>query len=270
MRRKFIQLSWLVILICLFAGFITAEEKDSEPNQNQEELANYIIIKETIIPKEECLTLRIMEMKGSLIVTGLADIDQITVRIFGDTASDVAINEVEVITEKLGDELWLEINWPAPNMIAKNSYRIEIDLPQEMNLILGETNELVKIAKIAGLDLNSRGGKLDISLLTGPVRIRDNGGNLILREVKGDVWISDAGGDMQVEGIVGLVTIDSDTFINLNMQRVVGDVTVSTRLGGLVDIKDIDGNVSVFSRGPLTTKCEAISGSLMLPEELTP
>jgi hypothetical protein len=268
MRRKFIRLSWLVILIFMVAGFIIAEEKAPEPNQNQEEVANYIQIKETIIPKEECLTLRIMEMKGSLIVTGLADKDQIVVRILSDTANDISLNEVEVITEKLGDELWLEINWPSPNMIAKNSYRIEIELPQEMNLILGETNELVQIAKIAGLDLNSRGGKLDISLLSGPVRIRDNGGNINLREVNGDVWISDAGGDMLVEGIVGLVTIDSDTFINLVMQKVVGDVTVSTRLGGLVDIKNIEGNVSVFSRGPLTTKCDAISGSLMLPEDI--
>ena len=256
------KVRWIFIVVVLLTTITTIAEEtpvNAKVNPTDNQLQT-IIQKE--IQSKDCITLRINTIKLPLTIKGKNDLETVIVKLL--TRSPKGIANLEIVYEILSDELWLEIDWSLLEQNA-NGLEINIEMPEHMAVVICQAEKDVFVSQIAGLDIKTYGNQTTLLAVNGMVRIRDNGGNLVLKDILGDIWISDLGGTMVVKNVAGFVVIDSDTLLDLKMENIVGDVTISAQQGGLAEIKEIKGNVSVFARAPIKTICSAIEGNLLLP-----
>jgi len=261
LHKEMKKIVLLLIVVLLFtSSTLLAEENLVNDNKNPKEIT-FEIITQTQIQCAGCTTIRIKEIKKPLTVKGSKDLENITLKLLGESKE---IDRLELNYEILSDEIWLEFDWTLLEQ-HNSDYEIEVEIPEHMSLVIRQAEQDVCVSHIAGLDIKTKGHKTTLSSVKGLVRIRDNGGNLVLKDISGDIWISDFGGTIEVENAVGFVVIDSDALLNLKISNIEGDVTISAQQGGLAEIKGIKGNVSVFARAPIKTDCSDINGNLLLP-----
>lgn len=266
MVKRMLCILLIFAIVMLVSGLVFAEDLLFTGKEIIESGETFQINKEIVIDSSECTALRIMEMRGPLTVVGNDNVDNITVKLFLSPSNLNIVNDFGFFYENFSDEIWLEFDWERLSQLGKDNYRIEIIIPSKMNLVLGDAYDKVKVFNINSIDVSAKGEEIYLSGLKGSVRVRDNEGNMILKEVNGDVWISDVGGRVVVEQVVGIVTVDSEASLDLVVKEIIGDVNICANRGGLAEIRDIKGNVSVFARAPIQTVCDKISGVLLLPE----
>lgn len=256
------KVSWLLIAVVFLTTItIIAEESPIDGRINPVENGLQTLTQKEIQSKD-CTTLRINTIKLPLTIKGKNDLETVIVKLL--TKSPGSMAKLEMAYEILSDELWLEIDWKLLEQDA-DGLEIEVEMPAHMALVICQAEKEVFVSQIAGLDIKTHGQNTTLLAVKGMVRIRDGDGNLILKDINGDIWISDLGGTMALESVAGFVVIDSDTLLDLKMENVVGDVTISAQQGGLAEIKKVTGDVSVFARAPIKTICADIEGNLLLP-----
>jgi hypothetical protein len=105
----------------------------------------------------------------------------------------------------------------------------------------GDTHFAIRVPARTSVDLNTSGGSIEASRLTGRLGVRTSGGSLRIEEVEGPVDGRTSGGSVR-------------------LRRVRGDVAVSTS-GGSIDVVDVQGGLRATTSGG-GIDIDAVSGEL--------
>ncbi len=101
--------------------------------------------------------------------------------------------------------------------------------------------------KSFSVDLDTRGGDIRVSNLTGTANIQTSGGDIALNEIGGEIDARTSGGDIEVSGAekeVSLRTSGGD----LELRRILGPLTGRTS-GGEIKLTESQGEVKLHTSG---------------------
>ncbi len=105
----------------------------------------------------------------------------------------------------------------------------------------------VSVPKEYNAFLNTSGGDIDITGLTGSMRGETSGGNIVIEDVNGGIAMETSGGDVRAQRVNGDVRMETSGG-NITIAEVEGNVEVNTS-GGDVRIVDVHGKVRAESSG---------------------
>lgn len=98
------------------------------------------------------------------------------------------------------------------------------------------------------LDLNTGGGNISVSDITGNVEVDTSGGNIDIGVVSdGNVLADTSGGNIEVRGATGNVSVDTSGG-RITIGDVVGNVVADTS-GGRINIGNVQGNIEADTSG---------------------
>ena len=122
-----------------------------------------------------------------------------------------------------------------------------------------EVRYVISVPDKFDLDLNTAGGSIKITDLTGDVKARTGGGNLDLGAIQGPVSAHTSGGSIHVAGCQGNTQIETSGG-NIGIGGGEGKLSAETS-GGSIQIKSYKGDIAVHTSGGNITS-EKIEGNL--------
>ncbi len=105
----------------------------------------------------------------------------------------------------------------------------------------------VRVPREFNVDVNTVGGNVSLTDLTGEQRVRVSGGDVDLRQIRGAAEISTAGGDIAAEDLSGRVRLKTSGG-DVRVERTDATLTVRTS-GGDIDLRRLKGPVSAVTSG---------------------
>jgi hypothetical protein len=121
----------------------------------------------------------------------------------------------------------------------------------------------IYVPKQAATDLETKGGNIDLSDLTGKQDAITRGGNIAMRNVSGDTRLETSGGNIGVEAFDGKLTVNCSGG-NIDLNDVKGDIDVKTA-GGNINLAGTAGSVEAHtSGGDIRAKISSLEKSLTL------
>jgi len=114
----------------------------------------------------------------------------------------------------------------------------------------------ISVPRSYNVDLETRGGSIEVSDLDGEVRTETAGGNLVFGNINGTVWAHTSGGNIELGGSSATVEVKTSGG-NISIGEVDGDVDAETsggsigidRAGGEVRAKTAGGNLTIEEVG---------------------
>lgn len=169
---------------------------------------------------------------GSLSLQGVpgAEVIAVTAEIW-----QVAPNDEYTLTLELDETGTAHLVSQTDTGLGANRDRVDLD---------------IFVPASTALDITDGSGSMQISALTGPLRVEDGSGSLRIDDVGGDVTIDDDSGSLRVEKIAGELRITDGS----------GSITVRDA-GGSVTIDDGSGSISVTDAAGVVTVDDG-SGSI--------
>lgn len=121
----------------------------------------------------------------------------------------------------------------------------------------------VYVPRQAATDLETKGGNIDLSGLSGKQEALTRGGNIAIRQVTGDTRLETAGGNIGVEAFDGKLNVMCSGG-NIDLNDVKGDIDVKTA-GGNISLAATAGSVEAHtSGGDIRATITALGKSLTL------
>jgi DUF4097 and DUF4098 domain-containing protein YvlB len=106
---------------------------------------------------------------------------------------------------------------------------------------------VVQVPRKMSASLNTSGGNIIVSGLSGTQRIRTSGGSLKLANLEGDIKARSSGGNINISGINGKLNARTSGG-GISVQNTKGSLSVHTS-GGNLNLKNIAGEVSASTSG---------------------
>lgn len=195
-------------------------------------------------PTSSNVNLYLSTAGGNIDVEGYKG-DQIIVSFLVSKNGDV----LEMTLEQLKKYANVEISHSGSNL------DIRIDDIRRKNLSIGFK---VKTPLKTMTVLNTSGGNIDISGMTGNQKINTSGGNLGIEDITGDISANTSGGNIDLEDLTGRLNV-STSGGNIDGSDLTGELHANTS-GGNIDISGIQGNMDVSTSGG-NIDLDGISGS---------
>ncbi len=123
-----------------------------------------------------------------------------------------------------------------------------VRVPEKFNLdIITSGGDMIVEGVTGTIELNTRGGDIEMTKMAGQCRVRTSGGDLIFKDISGSLQAQTSGGDVDL----------TDIFAETSVQTSGGDITLmncknTVRLqtsGGDIDIRQVAGNLSAATSG---------------------
>ena len=109
-----------------------------------------------------------------------------------------------------------------------------------------ETSLDVAVTLPASLSVELKDGSGDLSISrVRSAKIEDGDGNIKVGQIAGDVVVSDGAGDMDIDQIVGKVTIERDDAGDIHIEDVRRDVNVLLDTSGTLQVERVGGSVHI-------------------------
>ena len=186
---------------------------------------------------------------GSLRIVGRSDISTVKVRARACASSRAMLDELQLKSRRTGSTYHVETVAPENNRWEDDGYaRLElvIEVPASMTARVSDGSGEAHIEGIAALDIDDGSGELEISNISGDVKVDDGSGEISITDVNGSVRIDDGSGEITIRGVGGDVTI-SDGSGSIDVSRVGRDFTVSSDGSGDIEQSDVRGRVRIPS-----------------------
>ncbi len=132
----------------------------------------------------------------------------------------------------------------------------------DVTLVDGSGNIFVGDAR--SLTIEDGSGDINITRVTGDVRLEDSSGNLSVEDVNGNVVISDGSGRVTVRDVTGDVTI-SDGSGDLRIDGVGGSVRMDEIGSGSATVHNVDGDLVVRDGRRERIEYSDVRGEVDLP-----
>ena len=126
--------------------------------------------------------------------------------------------------------------------------RIIIQVPTSTDVNLNTSGGSIRASRVTGrVGVHTSGGGIDIEAIEGNVDGTTSGGGVRMRNVRGDVVTSTSGGSITITGVRGSLRADTSGG-GITVDEVTGDLRASTS-GGSVDVRGAGGRVEASSSG---------------------
>lgn len=158
-----------------------------------------------------------------------------------DVKFDSDSRGVQVYGEYTGSKRWLS---------GRNRVNVhfEIMVPREFDLDINTAGGSIKVSDLTGkMDLNTSGGSISAGNVEGPVKANTSGGSITVGNAKGDVDVRTSGGSISIGETTGSVYANTSGG-GITLERVTGDAEAYTS-GGSLNFNEVNGNVNGKTSG---------------------
>ena len=148
--------------------------------------------------------------------------------------------------DQTGNDIFVEGDGVRSNRV---SVKFIIKVPQEFNLDLKTGGGSIEVSDISGeVKVNTSGGNISIGdVIQGNVEAKTSGGNINVGDVDGNLKVDTSGGNIRLGKINGKSSIDTSGG-NITLRQGGGDVKAETS-GGSIKIGPVKGKVDVDTSG---------------------
>lgn len=207
---------------------------------------------------------------GSITVTGSNGEARVEVYIKGNNNKDLSKADIE---ERLKNDYTLEVSASSGKLSAvasqknkmfnwKNALSIsfKIYVPKTVSTNLNTSGGSISMSDLSGNhDFSTSGGSLSLNLLTGNVNGRTSGGSITVTNSKNQIKLNTSGGSIKAQNCSGNITL-STSGGSLNLVDLNGIIEANTS-GGSVNANNITGELITHTSGG-SMALQNISGSL--------
>lgn len=128
---------------------------------------------------------------------------------------------------------------------SSTRFESEFIVPIDIRLEIRDGPEDLLVEGLrAGISIEDGAGDIDLTDLTGPVKIVDLDGNIFYHGGRGSVTVNDRRGDITIEEVTGPVEI-IDREDDIMVQSVTGDLSLWEEGRGVVRINNVDGKLVI-------------------------
>ena len=211
----------------------------------------YTESRDLVLPAGDVDILEINAGAGSILINGIPDATDISVkaiiRVPDDDADDARerINEDLVLSlEKKRSKAQLEAYfdqgaWGTGDSAAVD---LQINIPQGLNLFVDDGSGSITIEDVGGdVGIDDGSGSIEI-IGAANVAVDDGSGSIRIANVSGDVEVEDGSGDIKIRRVAGTVTIDDGS--------------------GGIDVKDVEEDLEIVDAGSGSVRIAAIRGTV--------
>jgi hypothetical protein len=182
------------------------------------------------------------------VVSGRDDFDDLFELRFEESAG-----RASVIVKRRGS--WLRGFWNGEWFTERTHFDVRV--PARTTVDLDTSGGSIEASRVTGrLGIHTSGGSLRVEEIDGPVDGKTSGGSIRMRRIRGDVGISTSGGGIDIVDIRGNLRATTSGG-GIDIDGVSGDLYASTSGGG-VRIREAGGRVDARSSGgPVTVRFAA-------------
>ena len=213
----------------------------------------------------EAAVVKITARAGSLDVSGRSGLDSVRVRGRACASSQEALDQIELVTERVDSEILIEAKIPSGRLFSNATLDLQIEVPEAMALTITDSSGEVAIRNAGGVRLRDGSGDTAIEGIAGDVYLDDGSGSVRISNVRGNVALNDGSGSVSVTGIGGGVTI-RDGSGSIEIEQVEGDVTVTEDGSGSISARRVGGDFTVEEDGSGAVSLDDIRGRVSVPD----
>lgn len=150
----------------------------------------------------------------------------------GDKDAAEALEDFDIEIEKNGNKVIASAKREGSNWFGNNNVSIsfKISVPRQISC-----------------DLNTSGGSISLTGVTGEQNVRTSGGSLNLDDIKGDMEAKTSGGSINVSNYAGILDAGTSGG-SINLRDAKGSLDLSTS-GGSINLNDIQGSLIASTSG---------------------
>lgn len=150
----------------------------------------------------------------------------------GDKDAAEALEDFDIEIEKNGNKVIAIAERDGSNWFGNNNVSIsfKISVPRQISC-----------------DLNTSGGSISLTGVTGEQNVRTSGGSLNLEDIKGDMEAKTSGGSINVSDYAGVLEAGTSGG-SINLRNAKGSLDLSTS-GGSINLSDIQGSLVASTSG---------------------
>ena len=204
---------------------------------------------------------------GYLRVQGASSATEVLVTGTAHAATAAALDEIQVDTRRVGDTIFVSSAIPPSRNQpgAAAALDLMVQLPSSLALDVTDSTGESTFRNVGAMRLRHGDGGLDVDSVGGKLDITDGGGDMIVANVRGDVHIMDGGGSIYLSNIAGSVTIPQDGSGEIQLSNIGGDVTVGSKASGEVAAREVGGNLVVRANGNGSIEYRDVKGHVSVP-----
>ncbi|WP_332691161.1 hypothetical protein [Halalkalibacter lacteus] len=217
-------------------------------------------------------SLTINQDEGDVTITGVEEVDQITVTATFAALSDQDIEQAKKFSEQ-NTTLKLTANGDTGQLTTSVKRGAEVEQ--------GFVHLNIEVPNNLDLQYRQNEGQLKISAMKSDIRLQHGANHLSLVDIEGNVEITDGAGDVTLENMNGEVTIHNNAgttnvFESSGVLRLVagsgnidfhdhqGDITIRSG-GGNINVIHVDGDVTILESRGGSIIVEDITGNVTQP-----
>lgn len=150
----------------------------------------------------------------------------------GDNDATEALEDFDIEIEKSGNKVIASAKRDGGNWFGNNNVSIsfKISVPRQISC-----------------DLNTSGGSISLTGVTGEQNVRTSGGSLNLDDIKGDMEAKTSGGSINISNYAGILDAGTSGG-SINLRDAKGSLDLSTS-GGSINLSDIQGSLVASTSG---------------------
>jgi hypothetical protein len=205
---------------------------------------------------------RIEARAGDLLVSGKSGASQVAVEGKACASDQEALDSIELVAERRGDEVVIEVRIPEDRLWRGKSRALdlEITVPPDLPAVVNDSSGDATFEGLAGLDLHDASGDLILRNIRGDVRVEDASGDLEIAQIEGALTVSDASGDVRIDGVRGEVVVERDGSGDITARNLGKSFVVHNDGSGGIRAEDVAGDFVVDHDGSGGVDFARVSG----------
>ena len=219
-------------------------------------------------------SIRIEAAAGILKVEGRAGITQVRVRGTARTNRRNLLDNIKLIAERRGDEVFIKADMPDNNGRFWDRGRdydelgldLVIEVPNSLPLDVSDGSGEAEFVNTGALEFSDGSGEVVVRGARGDVRISDGSGNITIEGVQGSVRVEDGSGQIRARDVTGNFTVGDDGSGDIQVSGVGGTILVENDGSGNIDVDRVAGDFEVTHDGSGSIRYETVKGSVRIPD----
>ena len=248
---------WVGVLLCIGTQAVAADCRYEQTLDRTLDVTN-------------AESLRIIAAAGDLVVTGIADAQQVSITVSICASKKAWLNQARLET-RADTAASIEMQLPERGTgfsFFGRSYiyaDLVLEVPADLALEIRDSSGDTELKRVGALQLDDSSGDILINEVNGRIEINDSSGDIRLNRVRGELTITDSSGDVVARDISGSVRVVSDSSGDLRFRDVAGSVLVENDSSGDIVTARIGGDVTVLKDGSGDIRTDSVLGQIKLP-----
>ncbi|MCK6604756.1 MAG: DUF4097 domain-containing protein [Ignavibacteriaceae bacterium] len=198
--------------------------------------------------------------------------NKVEVKVYGN---EVAEKYIDTRLVQDGNDITVKLEWKGGNNYGRNlEISVSVNVPEKYNTKVNTAGGNLSLTNISGdHSLTTAGGNISLSGMSGTMNSTTAGGNISVSKFTGELKATTAGGNISLSGVKGDTKV-STAGGNMDIEVADGEVEAATAGGEVtmrysgtvkgIDIATMGGDIDLYlpSDAKVTLKCATMSGEV--------